>query len=141
MSDEKDPSGDVNAQPAKTLPLTDAARQIAKEEEKPKFDVASRYSGKTQDQVDLTPLSSREILSFAKLILLFLFILVIFVFTASYFMSWHDAKNDKLQNVVTTILDITKTAVPSIVTLVLGFYFGKRESNNGGKPTGGDGDG
>ena len=144
MSDEKDQTGQVNEQPEKPekpVLLTDANTKVAGEEEKKKFDIANKYSGGAQDKVGLTALSSRDILGFAKLILLFLFVLVIFVFAASYLMSWYDSENEKLQNVVTTILDITKTAVPSIVTLVLGFYFGKRESNNSEKLTSGDGEG
>jgi hypothetical protein len=36
-------------------------------------------------------------------------------------------ENEKLTAVVSSILDMTKIAIPSIVTLVLGFYFGKKD--------------
>lgn len=66
-------------------------------------------------------------LGFAKMVLLFLFILVVLVFVASYIAIYNAPENEKLSNLVDTILDVTKTAVPSIVTLVLGFYFGRKE--------------
>ena len=83
-------------------------------------------------------ISSRDLLDLAKAILFYLFVLVIFVFALSYTMVYFARENPPLIKVVDTILDITKTAVPSIVTLVLGFYFGKRDtpadgsSNSGG---------
>jgi heme/copper-type cytochrome/quinol oxidase subunit 2 len=66
-------------------------------------------------------------MKFAKLILLFLFIIVIFVFFASYIFTAYYPDNEKLDSIINSILDITKTAVPSIVTLVLGFYFGRKD--------------
>lgn len=66
-------------------------------------------------------------LGFAKMVLLFLFILVVLVFVLSYWALYSAPDNEKLSSLVDTILDITKTAVPSIVTLVLGFYFGRKE--------------
>lgn len=67
-------------------------------------------------------------LSFAKQILFYLFLVVIFVFSCSYIIALNFShENEELNSVVNTILDITKTAVPSIVTLVLGFYFGRKE--------------
>ena len=73
-------------------------------------------------------ISSRDLLGLAKEILFYLFVLVIFVFALSYAMAHFASNNTPLMKVVETILDITKTAVPSIVTLVLGFYFGKRDT-------------
>ena len=67
-------------------------------------------------------------LEFAKQILLFLFLLVIFVFLASYALVNYGAENKELVSIVNTILDVTKTVVPSTVTLVLGFYFGKKDA-------------
>jgi hypothetical protein len=87
---------------------------------------------------NLQRVSPKDLLTLAKAILFYLFVLVIFVFGLSYTMAHVAPNNGALINVVTTILDITKTAVPSIVTLVLGFYFGKRDtptdgsSGNGG---------
>jgi heme/copper-type cytochrome/quinol oxidase subunit 2 len=66
-------------------------------------------------------------LSFAKWILFYLFLLVVLVFVSSYALAFLSSDNEELTQVVNTILDITKTAVPSIVTLVLGFYFGRKE--------------
>ena len=67
-------------------------------------------------------------LKFAKQILFFLFLLVIFVFLSSYYFIKHNPDNTELVSVIDTVLDITKTVVPSTVTLVLGFYFGKKEA-------------
>ena len=77
---------------------------------------------------NLQQVSAKDLLGFAKAILFYLFLLVIFVFASSYLMTQFAPENTPLINVVTIILDITKTAVPSIVSLVLGFYFGKRET-------------
>ncbi|WP_318458361.1 hypothetical protein [Photobacterium leiognathi] len=70
----------------------------------------------------------KDRLSFAKLILGGLGALVLMVFICSYYFIAEHPNNKELIKVVNTILDITKTAVPSIVTLVLGFYFGKKDS-------------
>ena len=67
-------------------------------------------------------------LEFAKQILFFLFLLVIFVFLASYCLVNYGSDNKELVSIINTILDITKTVVPSTVTLVLGFYFGRKDS-------------
>jgi len=85
-------------------------------------------------QVHIDKVSPRDVLLFAKQILLGLLLLVILVFGMSYASTWMEPENSNLNTVVTTILDITKTAVPSIVTLVLGFYFGRKDppgSTNG----------
>lgn len=66
-------------------------------------------------------------LGFAKMVLLFLFILVVVVFICSYLSVYFAPENEKLTAVVSSILDMTKIAIPSIVTLVLGFYFGKKD--------------
>ncbi|EOV0146988.1 hypothetical protein ACOIXN_004451 [Vibrio vulnificus] len=80
------------------------------------------------DSGDVTQVNEKDRLGFAKGVLFCLFILVAIVFTCSYnFVEQNPGREDVAQ-VVNTILDITKTAVPSIVTLVLGFYFGKKES-------------
>lgn len=84
--------------------------------------VESYVSGYSDNEIDET-----DRLNFAKNILWFLFLIVIFVFLASYLSVAFFPDNAKLDAVVNTILDITKTAVPSIVTLVLGFYFGRKE--------------
>jgi len=67
-------------------------------------------------------------LRFAKQILLFLFIIIIFVFSASYYLINFNSDNKDLVSIINTILDITKTVVPSTATLVLGFYFGRKDS-------------
>ncbi|EPH6582561.1 hypothetical protein ACS0KT_000697 [Vibrio cholerae] len=77
---------------------------------------------------DVTQVSEKDRLSFAKSVLLCLFILVVIVFISSYnFVESNPGRQD-IVSVVNSILDITKTAVPSIVTLVLGFYFGRKDS-------------
>ena len=81
--------------------------------------------------------SPKDLLGFAKGILLHLFALVVFVFALSYLMTAIAPDNTALAEVVSTILDVTKTAVPSIVTLVLGFYFGRRDTSTDGNATGG----
>ncbi len=63
---------------------------------------------------------------FAKQILFFLFILVIFVFSSIYYLVNYGSGDEEVLSIVSTILDITKTVVPSTVTLVLGFYFGQK---------------
>lgn len=73
-------------------------------------------------------LGEADRLKFAKQILLFLFILVIFVFFSSYCLVNYGSANKELVSIINTILDITKTVVPSTVTLVLGFYFGRKDS-------------
>ena len=85
------------------------------------LDVSQRY----QENGDLT---ERDRLVFARQILFFLFLLVIVVFCASFLLVSLYADNTELVKLVNTILDITKTVVPSTVTLVLGFYFGKKDS-------------
>lgn len=75
----------------------------------------------------VSDIDATDRLNFAKLVLLYLFILVITVFIASYIAVAAYPDNEKLSSLVSTILDVTKTAVPSIVTLVLGFYFGRKE--------------
>ncbi len=70
---------------------------------------------------DAVGLSPKDILLFAKQILPYLFLLVMLVFALSDLSLWHSPENEALFDLVTTILDITKTAVPSIVTWVLGF--------------------
>ncbi|MFM4929417.1 hypothetical protein [Aeromonas dhakensis] len=77
---------------------------------------------------DSGAVNEKERLLFAKYILGALFVLVIIVFTCSYNFVDSNPENKELVAVVNTILDITKTAVPSIVTLVLGFYFGKKDT-------------
>ena len=72
--------------------------------------------------------SETDRLLFAKQILLFLFILVFFVFATSFILTSISPDNAKLASLIDTILDITKTSIPAIVALVLGFYFGKKES-------------
>lgn len=72
--------------------------------------------------------NEKDRLSFAKNVLFCLFILVLVVFVCSYNFIENNPGRGDITQVVNTILDITKTAVPSIVTLVLGFYFGKKES-------------
>lgn len=85
------------------------------------LDVSQRY----QENGDLT---ERDRLVFARQILFCLFLLVIVVFCASFLLVSLYADNTELVKLVNTILDITKTVVPSTVTLVLGFYFGKKDS-------------
>lgn len=75
-------------------------------------------------------ISGKDRLKFAKQILFFLFILVILVFSCSYLFTYFCGQNKEMENVIGIILDITKTAVPSTATLVLGFYFGKNDSEN-----------
>ncbi len=86
------------------------------------------------DAENIRQISPKDILLFAKQILLYLFFLVLFVFALSYATAWVSPQNQTLSTIVGTILDITKTAVPSIVTLVLGFYFGSKNqaAGNGG---------
>ena len=67
-------------------------------------------------------------LLFAKQILLFLFFLVFFVFLSSLTLTSWFPDNAKLASLIDTILDITKTSIPAIVALVLGFYFGKKDA-------------
>ena len=73
-------------------------------------------------------LGETDRLKFAKQILLFLFLLVIFVFLSSYLLINYGSGNKELVSIINTILDITKTVVPATVTLVLGFYFGQKNS-------------
>ena len=70
-------------------------------------------------------LTEKDRLGFAKQILFCLFLLVLLVFLGSYIIAACFSSNSELIKLVYSILDITKTAVPAIVTLVLGFYFGK----------------
>lgn len=74
-------------------------------------------------------LTGKDILKFAKQILFFLFLLVVVVFVGSYVLSALLPDNERVAATVTGILDTTKTVVPSIATLVLGFYFGKKDAN------------
>lgn len=80
-----------------------------------------------------------ERLKFAKQILFCLFVLVVVVFIGSWvILGWYSThldcksgepiKNEELINLVSSILDITKTVVPATVTLVLGFYFGRKDT-------------
>jgi hypothetical protein len=69
-----------------------------------------------------------ERLKFAKQILLYLFILVLLVFMGSYLSIACYSTNAELVKLVYSILDITKTVVPATVTLVLGFYFGRKDT-------------
>jgi heme/copper-type cytochrome/quinol oxidase subunit 2 len=88
-----------------------------------------------KDKLDINKqISPKDLLGFAKIILFYLFALVVFVFAMSYFMAQFAPQNQVLAVVINTILDITKTAVPSIVTLVLGFYYGQRESTSEPQP-------
>ena len=73
----------------------------------------------------IDPINEKDRLSFAKQILFCLFLLVLLVFLGSYITAACFSSNSELIKLVYSILDITKTAVPAIVTLVLGFYFGK----------------
>lgn len=82
-------------------------------------DLASENFLRDIDEVDR--------LGFAKMVLLFLFLLVVLVFLCSYLSAYLAPGNEKLTGVVSSILDMTKVAIPSIVTLVLGFYFGKKD--------------
>lgn len=82
---------------------------------------------KSGDVKNFGAVSGKDLLGFAKYILFYLFLIVMFVFSMSYFMARWDGENQELAKVVGLILNITQTAVPSIVSLVLGFYFGKRE--------------
>lgn len=77
---------------------------------------------------DIAQVNAKDRLGFAKAVLLCLFILVVIVFTCSYNFVEQNPEREDLLNIVNSILDITKTAVPSIVTLVLGFYFGRKDS-------------
>ena len=72
---------------------------------------------------DNSDLDETDRLKFAEQILFFLFILIVFVFSASYILINYGSENRELVSIINTILDITKTVVPSTVTLVLGFYF------------------
>lgn len=73
-------------------------------------------------------LSEKDRLKFAKQNLFCLFLLVILVFGGSYFAVGWVSTNPELIKLVYTILDITKTVVPATVTLVLGFYFGRKDT-------------
>lgn len=84
------------------------------------------YQGEKKDVVGI---DEKDRMSFAKQILLFLFLFTIFIILGSYTAVFVDPENEKLVDLVDTILDITKTVVPSTVTLVLGFYFGKASGN------------
>ena len=96
-----------------------------------KKDVAHKYIELGADErykKDDDVLDAELRLLFAKQILLCLFLIIIFVFSSSYFLLIYWSANEKLISVVDTILDITKTVVPSMATLVLGFYFGKKDT-------------
>jgi len=82
-------------------------------------DTSERSVGK------IDPINEKDRLGFAKQILFCLFLLVLLVFLGSYIIAACFSSNSELIKLVYSILDITKTAVPAIVTLVLGFYFGK----------------
>lgn len=82
------------------------------------------------DVTNVHDVSGKDLLLFAKRILFYLFLLVIFVFSSSYILASHDPENEVLTEIVKIILGITQTAVPSIVSLVLGFYFGKRSNKD-----------
>ena len=84
------------------------------------YDLQTYYNDNDDD------LNEGDRLKFAKQILFFL--LVVFVFLASYCLINYSSENKELVAIIDTILDITKTVVPSTVTLVLGFYFGKKDS-------------
>jgi hypothetical protein len=93
-------------------------------------DITSPYKDKN------LKITEPELLDFAKKVLLFLFVLVMLVFVSSYILALFAVDNETLKEVIKTILDITKTAVPSIVTLVLGFYYGRGQSTDGGSSAG-----
>ncbi|GEM_PF-4931168 len=84
----------------------------------------------SSDVTNVHDVSGKDLLFFAKRILLYLFLLVIFVFSCSYILASRDPGNELLAEIVKIILGITQTAVPSIVSLVLGFYFGKRSNRD-----------
>lgn len=103
--------------------------ESSSENRDPRLRSVSIESVYDQRSVHVGKVSQRDVLRFAKEILCGLLLLVVFVFGTSYASAWLEPSNDTLTNVVNTILDITKTAVPSIVTLVLGFYFGRKDSS------------
>ena len=74
---------------------------------------------------DIVALPEEDRLKFAKQILFFLLLFSLFVVLISYVAIAWDNTNKELVALVDTVLDVTKTVVPSTVTLVLGFYFGK----------------
>jgi hypothetical protein len=74
---------------------------------------------------DIVALPEGDRLKFAKQILFFLLAFSLFVVLISYVAIAWDNTNKELVALVDTVLDVTKTVVPSTVTLVLGFYFGK----------------
>ena len=73
-------------------------------------------------------LSEKDRLRFAKQILGCLFFLVLVVFLGSYAAIGWFPDNAELVKLVYSLLDITKTVVPATVTLVLGFYFGRKDT-------------
>ena len=77
------------------------------------------------EEGDVVGLGEKDRLGFAKQILFWLLVFSVFVIASSYIAIATSSDNVKLVDLVDTILDITKTVVPSTVTLVLGFYFGK----------------
>ncbi|MFM8331903.1 MAG: hypothetical protein ACKN9T_09455 [Candidatus Methylumidiphilus sp.] len=90
--------------------------------EKRKEYTAKEYPAKVQE------ITGRDILVFGKQILLYLFILLVFVFSGTYITAAYFSQNSELIKLVYSILDFTKTAVPAIATLVIGFYFSKKDS-------------
>jgi hypothetical protein len=95
--------------------------------------VNANYDAKTRSVGSLPPLSEKERLEFAKKILLclFWFALVVVIgsgLTIGFRSSCTGNGDSELVKLVYEILDLTKTVVPSMVTLVLGFYFGRKDT-------------
>ena len=84
------------------------------------------------EEADVVGLGEKDRLGFAKQILFWLFAFSIFVIVSSQILVVMYSADAEVIALVDTILDITKTVVPSTVTLVLGFYFGKASGNAGG---------
>ena len=96
-------------------------------------DVGEFYEdrGVTRDVTD-TDFDERARLGFAKQILFWLVVFSLVVILVSYLTIVMYPENEQLVLLVDTVLDVTKTVVPSTVTLVLGFYFGKAAGNADG---------
>lgn len=96
----------------------------------------NEYSDRSEDK-QLVPksfieseekLDGKKRLDFAKSVLLGLLGLVVVVFFSSYALAFFANTNKDLMSIVASILDFTKTTIPSFATLILGFYFGKKDS-------------